>query len=134
VASAGLAASGIARMRAVMAGHVERGAMPGLITLVARGPHAHVDPGGRRAAAVAHARPSVATDTAPPWRMDAALRRAPADASARRAMDVQHRRAGARRPPPAGHRTATGSRCGGAGRIRAGWSRAGWSRPGVVST
>jgi len=39
----GLTDAGITRMRAVMAGHVERGEMPGLITLVARGPHRHVE-------------------------------------------------------------------------------------------
>jgi CubicO group peptidase (beta-lactamase class C family) len=39
----GLSDAGITRMRAVMAGHVERGEMPGLITLVARGPHRHVE-------------------------------------------------------------------------------------------
>jgi len=39
----GLADAGITRMRAVMADHVERGEMPGLITLLARGPHRHVE-------------------------------------------------------------------------------------------
>ena len=39
----GPADGGIARMRAVMAGHVERGEMHGLIPLVARGPHAHFE-------------------------------------------------------------------------------------------
>jgi hypothetical protein len=39
----GLSTKGLARLHVVMAGHVERGAMPGLITLVARHGDVHVD-------------------------------------------------------------------------------------------
>jgi hypothetical protein len=42
-ASSGLSEQGLARMHDVMAGHVERGMMPGLITLVARRGVPHVD-------------------------------------------------------------------------------------------
>jgi CubicO group peptidase (beta-lactamase class C family) len=45
----GLSDDGLARLREVMAGHVERGAMPGLIALVARGGRAHVEVIGTKA-------------------------------------------------------------------------------------
>ena len=45
-----------------------------------------------------HARATVATDAAHPGRMDPALRITPPDPPARRAVDVQHRLAGARHP------------------------------------
>jgi CubicO group peptidase (beta-lactamase class C family) len=45
----GLSTKGLARLHAVMAGHVERGAMPGLITLVARHGDVHVDVIGAKA-------------------------------------------------------------------------------------
>jgi CubicO group peptidase (beta-lactamase class C family) len=40
---AGLNDHGLARLHDAMVSHVERGAMPGLIALLARGGHAHVD-------------------------------------------------------------------------------------------
>jgi hypothetical protein len=45
----GLSTKGLARLHEVMAGHVERGAMPGLITLVARHGDVHVDVIGAKA-------------------------------------------------------------------------------------
>ena len=47
--SGGFAKARLARMREVMAGHVERGAMPGLVTLVSRRDEVHVEAIGRRA-------------------------------------------------------------------------------------
>lgn len=41
--TAGLSSEGLARLHDVMAGHVEAGAMPGLVTLVARGGDVHID-------------------------------------------------------------------------------------------
>ncbi|MGH7750975.1 MAG: serine hydrolase domain-containing protein, partial [Candidatus Dormibacteria bacterium] len=46
---AGLTEDGLDRLHDAMAGHVERGAMPGLIALVARGGRAHVDVIGAQA-------------------------------------------------------------------------------------
>ena len=54
-----------------------------------------------------HARPAVAADAAHPGRVDPAFRFASADASARRAVAVQHRVTGARRPARARRRQAT---------------------------
>ena len=48
-AGSGLSEQGLARMHDVMAGHVERGMMPGLITLVARRGVPHVDVIGTKA-------------------------------------------------------------------------------------
>src|SRR5947207_668491 len=45
----GLSAAGLGRMHDVMAGHVERGAVPGLVTLVARHGEVHVDAIGMKA-------------------------------------------------------------------------------------
>ena len=46
----GFTGDGLARMHAVMAGHVERGTVPGLVTLVARHGEVHVDAIGAMAA------------------------------------------------------------------------------------
>jgi CubicO group peptidase (beta-lactamase class C family) len=47
-AGRGASVAGLARLHDVMAGHVERGALPGLVTLVRRGKDVHVDAIGRR--------------------------------------------------------------------------------------
>ena len=47
--SGGFSKARLARMRDVMAGHVERGAMPGLVTLVSRRDEVHVEALGRMA-------------------------------------------------------------------------------------
>ena len=49
LAAGGLAAGGLARMHEVLAGHVERGSMPGLVALVAHGGDVHVDVIGAKA-------------------------------------------------------------------------------------
>jgi CubicO group peptidase (beta-lactamase class C family) len=46
----GLSKAGLGRMHDVMAGHVERGAVPGLVTLVSRRGEVHVDAIGMKAA------------------------------------------------------------------------------------
>src|ERR1700738_5289232 len=48
--SGGFSKARLGRMRDVMAGHVERGAMPGLVTLVSRRDEVHVETLGRMAA------------------------------------------------------------------------------------
>ncbi|HEV3348143.1 MAG TPA: serine hydrolase domain-containing protein, partial [Methylomirabilota bacterium] len=48
--SGGFSKARLERMRDVMAGHVERGAMPGLVTLVSRRDEVHVETLGRMAA------------------------------------------------------------------------------------
>src|SRR4029077_13126234 len=48
--SGGFSKARLGRMRDVMAGHVERGAMPGLVTLVSRRDEVHVEALGRMAA------------------------------------------------------------------------------------
>src|SRR5580704_16914384 len=45
----GLSKGGLDRLHGVMAGHVERGDLPGLVTLVSRNGQAHVDAIGRLA-------------------------------------------------------------------------------------
>jgi CubicO group peptidase (beta-lactamase class C family) len=46
---AGFSGAGLERMRRVMAGHVERGELPGLVTLLDRGGETHVEAAGRTA-------------------------------------------------------------------------------------
>ncbi len=48
--SGGFSKARLGRMRDVMAGHVERGAMPGLVTLLSRRDEVHVEALGRMAA------------------------------------------------------------------------------------
>ena len=47
--SGGFSKARLGRMREVMAGHVERGALPGLVTLVSRRDEVHVEALGRMA-------------------------------------------------------------------------------------
>ena len=49
MSTSGLSKPRLERMRDVMAGHVERGDMPGLVTLISRRGEAHVDAIGRMA-------------------------------------------------------------------------------------
>jgi CubicO group peptidase (beta-lactamase class C family) len=49
VTTSGFASNRLARMRDVMAGHVERGEVPGIVTLVARGGEVHVEAIGMKA-------------------------------------------------------------------------------------
>jgi CubicO group peptidase (beta-lactamase class C family) len=48
--SGGLSKARLGRMHDVMAGHVERGALPGIVTLVSRRGEVHVDAVGMQAA------------------------------------------------------------------------------------
>lgn len=47
--SSGLSTERLARMHEIMAGHVARGAVPGLVTLIARRGEVHVDVIGNQA-------------------------------------------------------------------------------------
>jgi CubicO group peptidase (beta-lactamase class C family) len=49
VASPGFTSDGLARVRTAMTGYVDRGAMPGLITVVSRGDELHIEPIGMKA-------------------------------------------------------------------------------------
>ena len=50
MSSAGLSKARLGRMHEVMAGHVERGEVPGMVTLVSRRGEVHVDAIGTKAA------------------------------------------------------------------------------------